>query len=129
MGMAEYQSSGHARYDIKYHFVWITKYRHKVLRGEVAERARELIRQRCQMREVQIVRGAVSVDHVHMLVAARPQLSPAKLVPANSTCCPKLRRAYPGSAWDHPWKNLVDHLTSFSSLSPKGTSSPGCRSL
>ena len=78
--MAEYQSSGHARYDIKYDFVWITKYRHKVLRGEVAERARELIRQTCQMREVQIVRGAVSVDHVHMLVAARPQLSPAKLV-------------------------------------------------
>ena len=80
MGMAEYQSSGHARYDIKYHFVWITKYRHKVLRGEVAERVRELIRQTCQMREVQIVRGAVAADHVHMLVAAPPQLSPAKLV-------------------------------------------------
>ncbi len=78
--MAEYQSSGHARYDIKYHFVWITKYRHKVLRGEVAERVRELIRQTCQMREVQIVRGAVAADHVHMLVAAPPQLSPAKLV-------------------------------------------------
>ena len=80
MGMAEYQSSGHARFDIKYHFVWITKYRHKVLRGEVAERVRELIRQTCQMREVQIVRGAVAADHVHMLVAAPPQLSPAKLV-------------------------------------------------
>ena len=78
--MAEYQSSGHARFDIKYHFVWITKYRHKVLRGEVAERVRELIRQTCQMREVQIVRGAVAADHVHMLVAAPPQLSPAKLV-------------------------------------------------
>ncbi len=78
--MAEYQSSGHARYDIKYHFVWITKYRYKVLRGEVAERARELIRQTCQTREVQIVRGAVSADHVHMLVAAPPQLSPSKLV-------------------------------------------------
>ena len=78
--MAEYQSSGHARYDIKYHFVWITKYRHKVLRGEVAERVRELIRQTCQMREGQIVRGAVAADHVHMLVAAPPQLSPAKLV-------------------------------------------------
>ena len=78
--MAEYQSSGHARYDIKYHFVWITKYRYKVLRGEVAERARELIRQTCQTREVQIVRGAVAADHMHMLVAAPPQLSPSKLV-------------------------------------------------
>ena len=80
MGVAEYQSSGHAKYDIKYHVVWITKYRYKVLRGEVAERARELIRQTCEMREVQIVRGAVSADHVHMLVSAPPRLVPAKLV-------------------------------------------------
>ena len=80
MGMAEYESSGHAKYDIKYHMVWITKYRYKVLRGEVAERARELIRQTCQMREVRIVRGAISADHVHMLVAAPPHLAPAKLV-------------------------------------------------
>ena len=80
MGVGEYQSSGHAKYDIKYHVVWITKYRYKVLRGEVAERARELIRQTCEMREVQIVRGAVSADHVHMLVSAPPRLAPAKLV-------------------------------------------------
>ena len=80
MGMAEYESSGHAKYDIKYHMVWITKYRYKVLRGEVAERARELIRQTCQMREVRIVRGAISADHVHMLVSAPPHLAPAKLV-------------------------------------------------
>ena len=51
-----------------------------MLRGEVAERARELIRQTCEMREVQIVRGAVSADHVHMLVSAPPRLAPAKLV-------------------------------------------------
>ena len=80
MGVAEYQSSRHAKYDIQYRVVWITKYRYKVLRGEVAERARELIRQTCEMREVQIVRGAVSADHVHMLVSAPPRLAPAKLV-------------------------------------------------
>jgi len=78
--MAEYRTSGHAIWDIKYHLVWITKYRYKVLRGEVAERTRELIRQICQAREVTIVRGAVSPDHVHMLVSAPPQLAPAKLV-------------------------------------------------
>ncbi len=46
----------------------------------MAERVRELIRQTCQMREVQIVRGEVAADHVHMLVAAPPQQSPSKLV-------------------------------------------------
>jgi putative transposase len=48
--------------------------------GEVAERARDLIRQVCVAREVTIIRGAVSPDHVHMLVAAPPQLAPSKLV-------------------------------------------------
>jgi putative transposase len=55
--MAEYRHSGHAVCDIKCHVVWITKYRYKVLRGEAAERARDLIRQICHAREVVIVRG------------------------------------------------------------------------
>ena len=46
----------------------------------MAERARDLIRQLCQTREVQIVRGAVSPDHVHLLVSSPPQLAPSKLV-------------------------------------------------
>ena len=78
--MVEYRRSAHAVFDIKYHFVWITKYRYKILRGRVAERARDLLRQICAAREVRIIRGAVSPDHVHMLVVAPPQLAPAKLV-------------------------------------------------
>ena len=78
--MVEYRTSAHAVWDVKYHVVWITKYRYKVQSGEVAERARDLIRQICAAREVTIVRGAVSPDHIHLLVAAPPQLTPAKLV-------------------------------------------------
>jgi putative transposase len=78
--MAEYRHSAHAVYDLKYHVVWITKYGYKILRGRLAERARDLIRQTCQARDVVIVRGAVSPDHVHMLLSAPPQLAPAKLV-------------------------------------------------
>jgi putative transposase len=66
--------------DLKYHVIWVTKYRYKILRGDIAERARDLIRQICVAREVTIIRGAVSPDHVHMLVGAPPQLAPSKLV-------------------------------------------------
>src|SRR5436853_3006107 len=78
--MGEYRHSGHAVCDIKYHLVWITKYRYKILRGEVAERARDLIRQICHAREVVILRGSVSPDHLHMLVSAPVHLAPCKLV-------------------------------------------------
>jgi len=46
----------------------------------VAERARDLLRQICQARGAVIVRGAVSLDHIHMLVSCEPNLAPAKLV-------------------------------------------------
>ena len=45
--MVEYQRGSHTLHDIKYHLVWITKYRYHVLRGEVAERARDVIREIC----------------------------------------------------------------------------------
>ena len=77
--MVEYRVSGHAVWDIKYHLIWVTKYRYKVLRGEIAERARDVIRQICHAREVTILRGSISPDHVHMLVSSPPQLSPSKL--------------------------------------------------
>jgi len=78
--MVEYRTSGHTVFDIKYHFVWITKYRYKILRGRVAERARDLLRQICQARDAVIVRGAVSPDHIPMLVSCPPDMAPAKLV-------------------------------------------------
>lgn len=78
--MAEYRHSAHATFDLKYHVIWITKYRYKILRGRIAERARDLIRQVCQARGVVIVRGAVSPDHIHMLLSAPPHLAPSKQV-------------------------------------------------
>ena len=78
--MAEYRRSAHAVYDIKHHLIWITKHRYKAPRGRVAERARDLMRQIRQARDVVIVRGAVSPDHIHVLVSAPPRLSPSKLV-------------------------------------------------
>jgi putative transposase len=77
--MTEYRQSADATFDLKDHVVWCTKYRYKILVGRVAERARDLIGQVCQSREVVMIRGAVSPDHVHRLQSAPPVLSPAKL--------------------------------------------------
>jgi len=78
--MADYRKGGHTVYDIQYHFVWATKYRYHVLRADVAERARDIIRQVCMSRDITIVQGHVSVDHVHILVSCPPLLSPAKII-------------------------------------------------
>jgi putative transposase len=60
--------------------VWITKYRKKALQGLVAERVRELIRSICNEHEVEILKGHVSKDHVHLFVSVPPHLAISKLV-------------------------------------------------
>ena len=50
------------------------------MKGDVGIRERDLIREICEAREVKIVRGSVSWDHVHILVASRLSLQVGKLV-------------------------------------------------
>lgn len=78
--MAEYRRGAHTVYDLKYHIVWVTKYRYRVLEGEIAVRTRDLIRQICQAREIVILKGHVSRDHVHLLVSGPPRLSVSQMV-------------------------------------------------
>ena len=78
--MQNYRKTSHTTYDCKYHIVWITKYRKKVLVGLVAERVRELIRGICKEHDVEILKGHVSIDHVHLFVSVPPHLAISKLV-------------------------------------------------
>ena len=48
--------------------------------GIVAERVRELVRQICKEQDVEIIKGHISPDHVHLLVSVPPQVAISKLV-------------------------------------------------
>ena len=78
--MENYRTSAHTRFDIKYHFVWTTKYRKSVLTGPVGIRLRELVREVCRTNEIEILQGHVSRDHVHILVSAPPNMSASKIM-------------------------------------------------
>jgi len=78
--MAENRRGAHSVHNIQYHVVWVTRYRYKILHGEVGTRARDLLRQTCSALEIQILTGHVSADHVHMLLSCPPTLSPAEIV-------------------------------------------------
>lgn len=78
--MAEYRRTSHAIYDIKYHFVWVTKYRYKIFKGQIAVRLRDLIRQGCESRGLVIIKGSVGQDHVHILLSCPPALAPSKVM-------------------------------------------------
>jgi putative transposase len=78
--MENYRKTSHSVYDLKYHLVWITKYRKPIIFGDVAIRLRELIREICKSLDIEIIKGHVSKDHVHLFVSVPPQLSISKVM-------------------------------------------------
>ena len=78
--MKNYRKTSHSVYDLKYHFVWITKYRKPVLIGDVAMRLRDLVREICKAMDIQVIKGHVSKDHVHLMVSAPPYHSVSQIM-------------------------------------------------
>lgn len=69
------KSISHTRWKCQYHIVFIPKYRKKTLYGKVKEDIREIIKTLCKYKDVEIIAGAVCVDHIHLSVAIPPKLS------------------------------------------------------
>ncbi len=65
-----YSTGSHSRYYHRYHIVWVTKYRYKVLRGEMRERIRTLIRQTCNELGVHIEKGVLSTHGNRLKISA-----------------------------------------------------------
>jgi putative transposase len=51
-----------------------------LLRDEVGQRVKELVRQTCEAHEIRIIKGVVSKDHVHILVSSPPELAPREIM-------------------------------------------------
>jgi putative transposase len=104
----DYRHGSHTVSRLSAHIVFVTKYRKKVLTGDIQVRCRELIKQVCDSEDVSILKGALSKDHVHILIEYRPSLSISdfvKRVKGRSSRLlqqefPKLRKEYWGK---HFW--------------------------
>ena len=76
----ENRHSTHSVHSLSVHIVWVTKYRYDVLKGDPQLRCREIIRQVCNMLDVQIIKGVVSSNHIHLHVNYTPQLCVSDIV-------------------------------------------------
>jgi putative transposase len=78
--MQNLRKGSHSVHQLHIHIVWSTKYRFGVLKGEIQIRCRDLLRQSCDSMDVQILKGVVSKDHVHLHLSYRPKLSVSEMV-------------------------------------------------
>ena len=64
-------------YNIAYHFVWIPKYRRKILITEVMAETKRLLHECADKYQMKIIALETDIDHVHVFVSAPPRMSPS----------------------------------------------------
>ena len=65
----------HTKWMCKYHIVFTPKYRRKIVYNQYKESIRDIIKQLCAYKGVEILEGHLMPDHIHMLVSIPPQIS------------------------------------------------------
>ena len=72
--------SAHTVWNLNYHFVFVPKYRKKILEGRVKERLGELIAEQCENHRLEIISMEIMPDHVHLFISAPPRYAPSEIM-------------------------------------------------
>lgn len=78
--MSEQRVNGHTVSILTVHIVWSTKYRYPVLEGDIQKKCRSILIQICDAEDINILKGVVSKDHVHMHIGYRPSQDISSIV-------------------------------------------------
>jgi putative transposase len=105
----------HSVYDLEYHLVVVTKYRHPVLTEDITKRLLEISHNllinnwSCKIFEINS-----SVDHIHILFEAPPQTQLSKLVNNYKTVTSRLlRKEFASFLSRYYWKPYFWSLSYF----------------
>ncbi len=78
--MKYFKRLAHAVWQCKYHIVWCPKYRFRILKGEVGKSVRDIIKQLCEWKNVEILEGNVQADHIHLVLSFPPKYAISEVV-------------------------------------------------
>ena len=112
----------HAVYDLKYHLVWIPKYRKNILNGDIAGYLKEVFNHIAEEYGFAIDTMEVVEDHVHIFLEAPPRYSPADVVQLMKSISaremfkkyPKIRKQlWAGELWNDGYfvRSVGDNVT------------------
>ena len=78
--MTEYSKTSHTVFYHRYHIVWITKYRKRVMTGNLRLHLREIIAQVAEEMHIKIINGVLSADHIHLFLEIPPHIAVSEFV-------------------------------------------------
>ena len=78
--MKDFEKLGHAVWKCKYHLVWCPKYRFRILKGDIGKSVRDILKQLCEWKGIEILAGNVQADHIHLVLTIPPKHAVSDLV-------------------------------------------------
>ena len=76
----EYVSKNHSKFLLKCHFIFVCKYRRKILIGNIAMCVKNILVDIANKSDFRIEVIETDKDHVHLLVNSEPKVSPLQIV-------------------------------------------------
>lgn len=99
------KSQNHCVYSINYHLVIMTKYRHKVINGDILERFIAIAKERLETWEGELIEVNGEPDHIHLLLELPPKHAVSDFVNALKTSSSRLiRKEYADHLKPYYWK-------------------------
>ena len=74
------KSLAHTKWMCKYHIIFTPKFRRKIIYAKYRNSIKEILRDLCKYKGVEIIEGHLMPDHVHMLVSIPPKISISKFM-------------------------------------------------
>ncbi len=91
-----HKSHYHCVYNIKYHLVLVTKYRHKVFTKTMLKRLEEICQTQCSRWDIVLDEFGGEADHIHLLLDAHPNIMPSKFINSLKTVTSRMiRKEFP----------------------------------
>lgn len=75
----DFRTKNHAAFRLQYHIVFVIKYRHQCLNGEILSRLESIFRDVLRKWDCDLLEFSGESDHVHLLVDAHPALEVSRL--------------------------------------------------
>lgn len=75
-----YKSNNNIVFDCKFHVIFCPKYRRRVIIGDVETRLKELLNEKANEIQAEIIEMETMPDHVHLLISCDPQFGIHRVV-------------------------------------------------
>ncbi len=95
--------------DLRVHLIWLSKDHKSLIRREVGEKIKPILKEMCHNMNVRILSGNIAPNHVHLFISYPPELSVAEIVSQlKRVTSTKVFHALPNVQEEAMGKNLWD---------------------